>query len=99
MWGHTSAAPIHDCPKDKHSWSSASAKCSESGRHAVDVMLGTYISGGKRGVRCKYPKLHYTLHWWLRPDWLDSLCLNEKRYVNIAFDIELIKGGEQRSMI
>jgi hypothetical protein len=31
----------------------------------ISVILSPEEGGN---VRCKYPKLHYTLHWWLKPD-------------------------------
>lgn len=35
--GHTSGAPIHDCPRDKHFSSSTSGKYNESGMRAVII--------------------------------------------------------------
>lgn len=64
---HTSAAPIHDCPRDKHFSSSTSGKYNESGMHAIIMQRRCkrkITSKNGRLLKCK-PTLqipHAALH-------------------------------------
>lgn len=63
MRTHTSVTPIHDCPEDKHSLSSASARCSGSGTHAVGGQRQgcTFERGEGRTLQIPQAALHSSL--------------------------------------
>ena len=74
---HTSGTPNRDCRAGRLDVSSASGRCSGSGKRAgIHNQYVRVLRRGREDKHCKYPKRLCTPRSWLMPGWLDILCLH-----------------------